>query len=341
MNSKLHFRAVSQDDAKWIAEGVNDPGVARYLLNIYPNTEHEIREEIKSDIRKDDIKILVGEIDGNGVGVASLHLEKGRCRHNGWIGIWIKRDYWGKGYGKTFMGKIIDIGKAHGLKRLMLGVFEPNKRAIKLYRKYGFKEEAYIDNAVFIDGEYVASIVMALFLEPIRSSKPSIKKASETAVKLNVRYLKDEDLDEINRLQNCEESTKNTKLIPPIPKEVTKKWYEEIDSGKGVYCNAAFKDDTLLGYIRFVRGPPPYTSIWIDELLVDVNESPIFTAEKLVESVLLFRDRYNYRSVMISIPENSYANHILKRLGFRSVGKYKGYYRVDDEYIDSMVYVYP
>ena len=59
--------------------------------------------------------------------------------------------------------------------------------------------------------------------------------------KLRVRQLMDDDLDELNRLQNCPESTKSSSRIPPIPKEKTKQWYESLNVDRGKFCLACFE----------------------------------------------------------------------------------------------------
>ena len=54
--------------------------------------------------------------------------------------IYLITKFQGKGLGKKLFTKILNMGKEKGYKKVWLGVWENNFRAIKFYEKYGFKK---------------------------------------------------------------------------------------------------------------------------------------------------------------------------------------------------------
>ena len=62
--------------------------------------------------------------------------------HNGFEieRIYLIAEFQGKGLGKKLLTKILNMGKEMGYKKVWLGVWENNFRAIRFYKKYGFKK---------------------------------------------------------------------------------------------------------------------------------------------------------------------------------------------------------
>jgi len=107
------------------------------------------------------------------------------------------------------MQKAVAVASDYGCKRLMLGVFSGNERALNLYRKIGFNVDLELTEIALVDGKWRNSIIMGLDLSDLQPrispSKCSIDERIEVD-KLRVRQLMDDDLDELNRLQNRPES---------------------------------------------------------------------------------------------------------------------------------------
>jgi ribosomal protein S18 acetylase RimI-like enzyme len=55
-----------------------------------------------------------------------------------WLGIAVSEGNEGKGYGRAMMEKLIETGKAEGVKKIKLSVDNDNETAIALYLKNGF-----------------------------------------------------------------------------------------------------------------------------------------------------------------------------------------------------------
>jgi len=292
----------------------------------------------------------VAVVNGEPAGSVEVWTSLGRDRHVAWLGISVRRKHWGKGVGTALMKEAIRVAKELGCRRLMLGTTEGNERAIRLYKKVGFETEAYEDDEVYIDGSWRKNYIMGLELAPcepmfesaapLQASTATLVEASEVGIQ--VRQLMNKDLDELHRLQNCPESTKSTKKIPPVTREETKRWYEELKSAEGKYCLAAFKNDKLLGYIRFRAGSLPYPSLKTEETLVDVNQMPHESANALVKALKGFKERYGYRKIFAYVPETSTPIiNALEQHGFKKNGAMKNLYLIDGQYVNVALYAYP
>ncbi len=116
---------------------------------------------------------LAAEVDGRVVGGANA--ARGRFSknaHTADFGIAILAAYRGRGIGEALLRVAIDWARAVGIRKLTLGVFATNERAIRLYRKLGFQEEARLRGQVMLEGQPVDEVLMALWLEPAPSSGP-------------------------------------------------------------------------------------------------------------------------------------------------------------------------
>ncbi|HVP40557.1 MAG TPA: GNAT family N-acetyltransferase [Candidatus Krumholzibacteriaceae bacterium] len=345
----MRFRNLLLSDASWLTEVINDPDAAKYMLSVYPVTEHDVIEFLKKDLESNETKHVVAELDGEPAGSVSLWWRPvGRDRHVAWLGIGVRAKYWGKGVGSALMQEATRIAKELGFRKIVLGVFEGNVRAMRLYEKSGFKKEAREKAEVWIDGSWRKGFVMG---QELASCKPRLKQsqlkdntkrqALALGVKISTRQLNDSDLDEVNSLQNCTQSTKSSFRIPPYTKEQTKQWYEGIKTQENKYCLAGFSNNKLSGYILFKATAPPFLCLRVEEIMVDANQNPYDTARALVAAIEGFKERYCYHRISTLLPENSYPIiNALESHGFKKNGAIKNYYFIDDYYINAAVYEY-
>jgi len=344
---KLKFRNLQASDIDWLAEDANDPEAAKYAVSIYPETEHEINEYLRKELEEGKSKNIVAELDGEPAGNVAVWTLTGRNRHIAWLGIGVRRKHWGKGVGSALMQEAVSLAKELGCRKLMLGTTEGNERAIRLYRKFGFEVEAYEDDEVYVDDSWRKNYIMGLELAPCEPKLPQpgtsgAEIPTASSVDVQVRHFVTRDVDEINRLQNCPESTKSTDKIPPITKEESKKWYEELKTMEGKHCLACFREHRLLGYLKFRAGRLPFPSLKFEEMIVDLNEMPNEAADALLVSVKSFKERYGYRRIFAYVAETALPIvSALEHHGFKKAGAMKDYYFIDGYYVNSAVYGYP
>ena len=73
------------------------------------------------------------------------------------------KNYWSKGYGTQMMKKLLEMAfEGLNLNRVYLHVFSFNKRAINLYKKFGFKHEGTMRNMLYRNGKYHDTYIYGL-----------------------------------------------------------------------------------------------------------------------------------------------------------------------------------
>jgi RimJ/RimL family protein N-acetyltransferase len=159
---------IAQSFEKW----ENDPAITHLLR---PNRDRQALKTVRPvTVKKLEERLqthrfyliylqgrLIGEVDYQ---VDPPHLYK---KENGtaWIGIVIGEDAGrGRGIGSLAMQYLEQQIRAHGLKRIELGVFEFNTNAIKLYQKLGHQEFARLDDFTYWDGRMWQDIRMEKYL---------------------------------------------------------------------------------------------------------------------------------------------------------------------------------
>lgn len=112
--------------------------------------------------------LFVALADKKIVGTANIKASyMKRIEHIGEIGISILKDYWGLGLGTLMMEDLILWAQESCvIRRLELTVQARNIRALELYRKLGFSEEALMPRgAKTDDGEFLDVYLMSLMID--------------------------------------------------------------------------------------------------------------------------------------------------------------------------------
>jgi RimJ/RimL family protein N-acetyltransferase len=134
------------------------------ILEEFTRTVEEQERWIRQ-LREDERKVaFVAEVEGEIVGwIAFSSPDRLRLAHTGTIGILVKNGYRDKGIGKLLMQALLDWATEHpSIEKVSLGVFASNHRAIALYEKMGFVEEARLVKAYKCsESEYIDGVVMA------------------------------------------------------------------------------------------------------------------------------------------------------------------------------------
>lgn len=87
-------------------------------------------------------------------------------RHCGTVGMGVLAAYRGRGIGQQLLSACLDRARANGITRVELEVRADNLRAIKLYERMGFQQEALQRRGLRYDGEYFDSLQMSLLIDP-------------------------------------------------------------------------------------------------------------------------------------------------------------------------------
>jgi len=99
--------------------------------------------------------------------ISFLSQPRVRTRHRGRLGIGVQRPYRGLGVGEAMLSTLLAWATAEPeLERVELSVFGHNARAINLYHKLGFVEEARLVRAYKLsDGTYYDDVMMVKWVK--------------------------------------------------------------------------------------------------------------------------------------------------------------------------------
>lgn len=161
----LRIRVASVEDASainWISTEVT-----KETPRTIPRGPHEARtiQEIIENIQAADAagaRWFVAEVDERVVGfLTAKRGARAAMRHVADLGITVARDARGRGAGRALMLACEAWAREVGVRKLTLGVFHDNQRALSLYTSLGYQQEGRRVGMFLIDGRLVDEILMA------------------------------------------------------------------------------------------------------------------------------------------------------------------------------------
>lgn len=149
----VYLRALEKRDIIVLYKLCNEEKVKKY--NTIPNDIQSISKNLRKAFS------IINE-KNNLVGFIT-YKENNYCRAIYSIGITIGSKYWGRKYGENSIKVILRyLFEELNAIKVELEVIKYNLRAINCYKKCGFIEERIKRNKVYIDGEYVDTIIMGI-----------------------------------------------------------------------------------------------------------------------------------------------------------------------------------
>ena len=166
------LRQPSEDDAQKMLDYLNvmctETDFIAFGKGELPWNIKEKQKFVKEHLDDNNKIIVVAEISETIVGIASITGGKPkRIRHIGELGITVLKKYWSVGIGFALTQALIEWAKNSGLiRKIFLKVRVDNKRAIKLYKKFGFVREGKISRQLLIDKKFYDAYLMGLEIDP-------------------------------------------------------------------------------------------------------------------------------------------------------------------------------
>ena len=166
----FEIRKATPDDAEKIIEYCKIAGGESDNLSFGPEgipfTVEAEREFLESMRQADRQLYLVAVNDGEIVGTATFNsLSRARFAHRATISLSVKKSMWGKHIGTRFMEKLMDFAaNTAKVQIISLEVRSDNKRAISLYKKFGFEKIGTFPGFMKIDGKDIDCDIMCLQL---------------------------------------------------------------------------------------------------------------------------------------------------------------------------------
>lgn len=169
---KIHIRLFEDysrhDIFDILASWDNDPDIKPLVIpGIHDDSLDEITGEELMVLARDNTHRAIYLVFDDDILIASYAIDRDFEHHlhkeadTAWISLLIgDKSYWGKGIGKYIMMDLEERCKQEGFKRIELGVFDYNERAIRLYKSLGYEVIGVIENFVFYEGDWRKDIRM-------------------------------------------------------------------------------------------------------------------------------------------------------------------------------------
>ena len=157
--------AVPDDAEAWIR---NFNEIAKERVYVMRESFARPVDDVRRQFRESDPNTalwLVAEVDERPVGGATfLRGAWTKNAHTADLGVSLLPEFRGLGIGEDLMREGVEWARRVGVRKLKLGVFASNERAVRLYRKLGFAEEGRLRGEVVLDGRPDDELLMALWL---------------------------------------------------------------------------------------------------------------------------------------------------------------------------------
>lgn len=163
---KVVIRKLKRSDAKDLLEMYNslvrEKTMTAAVKKLSLKQEKEFIDKKLKDRGTVDLVLVVNK---KTLGICGIRIEDPVTKHVGKLGILLKKDARGKGFGFNLTNETIRAAKKKlKLKIILLNVSHRNKTAISLYKKLGFKGVGKIKKGLNFFGRYDDNIIMAKYL---------------------------------------------------------------------------------------------------------------------------------------------------------------------------------
>lgn len=169
------IRSVKVSDAKDLCDYINTLSNEETYISFQRDViklEEEIKmvKDVVQNVSKNHTIFLLLFVNGVLSGVGDIHMSKrGAIKHQGHLGITLKKEVRGKGFGKLLLTKVIAEARTHiqSLELILLTLFSENEIALNMYKKNGFVEYGFLPKGLRRKGKLHDEILM---YKNIRSS---------------------------------------------------------------------------------------------------------------------------------------------------------------------------
>ncbi|MCD6580005.1 GNAT family N-acetyltransferase [bacterium] len=164
LNGKnIYLRPPELNDASIFGKWFNDPEIRKYISNRFPYSlfiEEELIKNINSE--KNVFLVICEKKSKKAIGNMSININW--VNRRAMLGIIIGEiEFQNKGYGKEAMVLMLDYAFSElNLHKIVLEVYDFNKKALSLYKKLGFKREGHFKKHSFKEGKYMDLTYMGL-----------------------------------------------------------------------------------------------------------------------------------------------------------------------------------
>ena len=167
IGERIYLSPRNNEEIEKFTEWLNDFEITDYLGRSAILTTLEGEKEYLMRNNNPESSFVMVTLDNNEM-IGTIALEKiDNINRSATLGIFIgNKEYWNNGYGTEAIKLILDYGFNYkNLHSVKLQLMSFNERALKCYKKCGFKEVGRIRQCKYINGNYYDSILMDILKE--------------------------------------------------------------------------------------------------------------------------------------------------------------------------------
>ena len=153
------------EDAESLAFHANNPNIACNLRDGFPSpyTLENARQWLQISMNDERNFLFVIDVAGNAVGGIGIIPKDDVYRLSAEIGYWLSEDYWNRGIMTEAVTALVNWAFKHlQTIRIYAGIFEKNKKSMKVLEKAGFRLEAIHHKAVIKNNEIMDEYIYAI-----------------------------------------------------------------------------------------------------------------------------------------------------------------------------------
>lgn len=164
----MRLRGYEPTDPEALNPLFNDPEVLAGLGNLFPQPVADFRDFVERGRDPKQLHLVIETLrDRTPIGACALFDIDGAIR-TAMLGIWLGKPFWDGGHGTDAMRTLCRFAfRQLNLRRLELGVYASNPRAIRVYERVGFVREGTQRRHRFFAGHYEDSYLMGLLAEEL------------------------------------------------------------------------------------------------------------------------------------------------------------------------------
>jgi RimJ/RimL family protein N-acetyltransferase len=166
MDLSIHIRRADENDAAQVASVLNGV-IAEDGLTVL-DASISVEEERRFIAELGDRSLLhVADAGDHGIlGVQSLSpispVWTGSMHHVGTLGTWVAGGWRGIGVGQRLSAATFEFARSRGYQKLSIQVLASNQRALRFYRRLGFRRIGVAKRHVLLRGRYHDEVLLEL-----------------------------------------------------------------------------------------------------------------------------------------------------------------------------------
>jgi len=159
---EVGLRAIEEEDAEFLRDGVNHPEVRVWMGNTKPQSLDDEQDFIEESVSSDDSVNLLICKDEDAKGIISL-TDQDREGKVGELGIWIHPDFHGNGLGTEAAELLTDHAfNQLNYHKIYARAQKQNRPSIGVWEKLGFRREGELRDHTYAQGEYQNVIYLGM-----------------------------------------------------------------------------------------------------------------------------------------------------------------------------------